>query len=94
MAVLAVNVPNPGNYFAVLGQHLVDLRNAINNLVNDGEYLNSMGGAAFLEAAPFNLSPADAQFIANNIGAVVSTNNIVISIDQFLATTLPLTGGQ
>jgi hypothetical protein len=90
---LAVNVPNPATYLANLGQHLVNLRSAINALVQDGEYLNAMGGAAFLEAAPFSLDTTDAAFIASNIGSVTSTNSTVEAIDSFLTATITLTGG-
>lgn len=90
---MPVNVPNPGSYFAQLGQHLVNLREAINDLVQDGTYLNAMGGAAFLEAAPFNLSTADATTVANIIGAVTSTNATVVAIDNYLNSAVTLTGG-
>lgn len=90
---MPVNLPNPGNYYAQLGQHLVDLQKAIDNLVKDATYLNSMGGAAFLEAAPFSLDSNDATFIANSIGAVTANNATVVSINNFLASTVQLTGG-
>jgi hypothetical protein len=93
VAVLAVNVPNPGIYMSQLGQHLVNLRNALNDLVQDAEYLQAMGGTAFLEAAPFNLTPADATLIMNTVGQATSTNAVVLSIDQFLASAITLTGG-
>jgi hypothetical protein len=90
---MAVNVPNPGNYVANLGQHLVALRLAINELVQDGTYLNAMGGAAFLEAAPFNFSPADATNIATIIGAVTPQNATVQAINTYLNSAVTLTGG-
>lgn len=90
---MAVNVPNPGTYQAQLGQHLVNLRNAINDLVQDGVYLNAMGGAAFLEAAPFNLSATDAQLIISTIGSVTPANTTVQAINNFLASSVALTGG-
>ena len=90
---MPVNLPNPGNYYAQLGQHLVDLQKAIDNLVKDATYLNSMGGAAFLEAAPFSLDSNDATFIANSIGAVTANNATVVAINNFLASTVQLTGG-
>lgn len=90
---MPVNLPNPGNYYAQLGQHLVDLQRAIDNLVKDATYLNAMGGSAFLEAAPFSLNANDATFIANSIGAVTANNATVIAINNFLASTVQLTGG-
>lgn len=90
---MAVNVPNPGNYTAQLGQHLVALREAINDLVQDGQYLNAMGGAAFLEAAPFNMIQADANNIAAIIGAVTPQNATVQAINNYLASAVTLTGG-
>jgi hypothetical protein len=92
-ATVAVNVPNPGNYVAQLGQHLVNLREAINDLVQDGVYLNAMGGAAFLEAAPMNFATADATNITNIIGAVTPTNATVEAINAYLASAVTLTGG-
>lgn len=90
---MAVNVPNPGSYVAQLGQHLVNLRSAINDLATDGVYLNAMGGAAFLEGPPFNFAPADAQNIANIIGAVTPANTTVQAINAYLASAVTLTGG-
>jgi hypothetical protein len=90
---MAVNVPNPGSYLAQLGNDLVALRIAINNLVRDAEYLNAMGGAAFLEAAPFSLSTTDAANIANVIGVVTSTNTTVEAINSYLDSGVILTGG-
>jgi hypothetical protein len=90
---MAVNVPNPGIYLAQIGQHLVNLREAINDLVQDGTYLNAMGGAAFLEAAPFNMAATDAQLYISTIGAVTATNSVVESINSFLTSAVALTGG-
>jgi hypothetical protein len=90
---MAVNVPNAGSYLAQLGQHVVDLREAIDNLIQDGTYLNAMGGAAFLEAAPMSIDATDAQFIATNIGAITPTNATVEAILAFITTVTPLTGG-
>ena len=90
---MAVNVPNPGLYFQQIGAHLIALREAINDLTQDGVYLNAMGGAAFLEAAPFNMSTADATNIANIIGAVTPTNATVEAINAYLASAVTLTGG-
>lgn len=91
---MSVNVPNPGTYFIQIGQDIVNLRNAIDALVKDGAYLTAMGGASFLEAAPFSLSTADATAIANVITAVTPTNPTVEAIEAFLASAVTLTGGQ
>jgi hypothetical protein len=90
---MAVNVPNPGSYFLQLGIHLVALREAINDLTQDGTYLNAMGGVPFLEAAPFSLSPADATNVVNIIGAVTAQNATVVAINNYLASAITLTGG-
>lgn len=91
---MSVNTPNPGTYFQQLGQDIVSLRNALDALLRDGAYLNTMGGAAFLESPPFSLSTADATAIANTIGAVTPTNSTVQAIEAFLNSAIGLTGGQ
>ena len=91
---MAINVPNPGIYFSTLGAHAVAFREALQDLLNDAAYLQAMGGATFLEAAPFSLSAADAAVVVNTIGAVIPTNPTVEAIQAFLASTEPLWGGQ
>lgn len=54
------NVPNPGTYIAKLGQDITNARNAIQVVLDDNTYLVQNGGAAFLEAPPFNFTSADA----------------------------------
>lgn len=93
---MAVNVPNPGVYMVQLGQHLVNLREALNDLVQDGQYLNAMGGAAFLQAAVPNgigLAPADATAVAASIGAVTPQNATVVAVNAFLSSAITITGG-
>lgn len=90
---MSVNVPNPGTYFQTVGTHLVALREAMNDLTQDGKYLNAMGGATFLEGAPFNLSAADATAFANTIGAVTPSNATVTAVYNFLDSAISLTGG-
>lgn len=90
----AVNLPNPGNYQAQLGGHVIAFREALQDLINDALYLNAQGGVAFLEAAPFNLSAADATLIMNTVGAVTTANTTVQAIQAFLVQTEPLWGGQ
>lgn len=90
---MAVNAPNPGVYFQTLGAHATAFRDALKNLLNDAAYLNAMGGAAFLEAAPFSLSAADAQQVVNTIGAVVPANATVQAVQAFIASTEFIWGG-
>lgn len=90
---MTVNIPNPGTYLAQLGQHIVNLRDAMDDLTDDAAYLAAMGGTAFLEAAPFSLSASDAALIMNTIGTVTPTNATVESINGFLAASVSLTGG-
>jgi len=91
---MAVNVPNPGIYQQQLGQHVTAFRDALQALLNDAAYLNSMGGATFLQAPPFSLAAADAQLIVSTIGAVTPANAVVQQIEAFLVSTEPLWGGQ
>lgn len=90
---MAINVPNPGSYLGQLGNHCTAFRDALNNLVNDAEYLASMGGVAFLTATPFSLSTGDAEVIMNTVGAVTPDNSTVEALQAFIATTEPLWGG-
>lgn len=90
---MAVNTPNPGVYFTNLGAHVVNFRDALQALLNDAAYLNAMGGATFLEAAPFSLSSADAATVMNTVGQVTPANSTVQAIQSFLASTEPLWGG-
>lgn len=91
---MAVNTPNPGTYFGDLGAHLVAFRDSLQRLINDAAYLNAAGGAAFLQAAPFNLTTTDAQLVVSTVGAVTPANSVVQQIQAFLASTEPLWGGQ
>lgn len=90
---VTVNVPNPGVYQQQIGQHITAFRDDLQRLLNDAAYLNSVGGAAFLTAPPFNLSAADANLIVSTVGAVTPANATVQSIQAFLASTEPLWGG-
>jgi hypothetical protein len=92
--MMSVNLPNPGNYFQQLGNDIVALRDAINALLRDSAYLTAMGGATFLEGAPFNLSAADATAVANLITAVTPTNSTVVAIQNYVNSAVTLTGGQ
>jgi hypothetical protein len=53
-----------------------------------------MGGATFLEGAPFNLSTADATAVANLITTVTPTNSTVVAIQNYVNSAVTLTGGQ
>ena len=89
---MAVNLPNPGSYLLQLGQHSKALRDALQDLINDGAYLNNIG-VATLEAPPFSLAAADAQNIINVFGAVTPANPTVEAIEAFIASTEFIWGG-
>jgi len=84
-------VPNPGIYQQQLGQHVVQFRNALQALLNDAAYLNSMGGTTFLTTA-MGLSSADAAVVMATVGAVTPANSTVQAINAFLVSTEPLWG--
>lgn len=90
---MTTNVPNPGLYISQLGNDLVALRVALDNLLRDSAYLNAVGGATFLQAAPFNMSATDAAAWVATIGAVTPANTTVQAIQAFLNSAVPLTGG-
>jgi hypothetical protein len=90
---MAVNLPNPALYLSMLGQDCKALRVALQDLINDAAYLNAIGGAATLEAAPFSLSAADATAIMNTIGTVTPANATVQAIQAFIASTEFVWGG-
>lgn len=91
---MSVNIPqNPNAYFGTIGNHLVALREALNDLLQDAKYINAMGGAAFLQGPPFNLSPTDATNFANTIGSVTSANTTVQAIQAYLDSAVGYTGG-
>lgn len=93
---MAVNVPQSAGYQQQLGFHCTQFRNALQQIMNDAAWLNSMGGATFLEAAAPNglgLSTADATAIMTAIGVVTPQNATVQSIQAWLATTQFLWGG-
>jgi hypothetical protein len=49
---MASNVPNPGAYLDSIGTILVQVRDGLNHLVDQKDYVNTMGGETFLMAAP------------------------------------------
>ncbi len=91
---MAVNVPNSGTYQQQLGQHVTTFRDALQQLLNDAAYLNSMGGSAFLTAAPFSLSQTDADKIMSTVGAVTPAATVVQQLTAWLNSTQALWGGQ
>lgn len=89
---MAVNVPNSLAYFMALGNHIVALREALADVVQDATYLNDMGGSAFLQAQ-FGTDQPTADNTAAVIGAATSTNATVVAVQNFIASATFLTGG-
>jgi hypothetical protein len=83
------NVPNPGNYTANIGQLVTSFRDDYQRILNANSYLNANGGAAFLEAAPFNFSPDDAAAWVAALGNLASISGIATAI----ANSEPIWGG-
>lgn len=68
---MAVNVPNPGLFMQQISQAVVSLRNDFTTLQRLNNYIDSMGGETFLEAAAPNgmgLVPADAAVVVSTLG--------------------------
>lgn len=65
---MAANVPNPGQYLDEIGSDLTALRDAFYRLVNKNDYIASMGGSTFLQAAPFSMSGPDADALVATLG--------------------------
>lgn len=84
------NVPNPGNYEIQIGQQFVNFRNAYQEIVNENEYIASVGGAAFLTAAPFNWSSQDAAAFIAALGNISNLPGVVNAING----SQPFWGGQ
>jgi hypothetical protein len=58
---MAVNVPNPGSYLGNIAIWLTGVRDNLNHLVDQRDYINTMGGEAFLTTAyPDGLGMAQA----------------------------------
>jgi hypothetical protein len=95
---MAANVPNPGNYQQQLGQHCVDARKAMQQLLTDCVYVNAMGGAAFLtgdiSAGGMGISAPDAAIIMATIGSLTPDSADVQQIQALIAGTATLWGGQ
>lgn len=71
---MAVNVPNSGVFLADVGSVITSLRDAYQACLNKNNYLTAMGGIAFLQAPPFNLSPSDAQGVVAALGNIAASN--------------------
>jgi hypothetical protein len=60
---MATNVPNPGGYFGNIAIWLTGVRDNLTRLVDQKDYINTMGGEAFLTTAypdGLGMSVADA----------------------------------
>jgi hypothetical protein len=89
---VSVNLPNAGLYQQQLGTHCTRFRDALNDLLNDAEYINGNGGSALLVA--LGIDATDAEQIISTVGAVTPSNSIVQQLQAFIATTVFLWGGQ
>lgn len=82
---MAVNVPEPTSYLTNLGQVITTLRNAFSGnegIVNANEYLSAMGGAAFLQAAPFSLTAQDAAAVVAAVGNLANQPALVTALNN------------
>lgn len=89
---MPVNVPNSLAYYMQLGNHIVALREALADVVQDATYLNDMGGSAFLQAQ-FQTDQPTADNIAAVIGAATATNATVQAVEAFITAATFVTGG-
>lgn len=78
---MAVNLPNPASFESQIGQQFVVFRSAYQAIVNQNNYIASLGGAAALEAAPFNMSTQDAQALVAALGNITNLAGVVNAID-------------
>lgn len=83
---MAENVPNPGAYLAKLGNDITNLRDAYQTVLDDNTYLTDMGGAPFLQAAPFNFSSGDAAAWIAAFGNFASLPALVTAINNSVVT--------
>lgn len=82
---MAVNVPNPGSYFADIAARITAIRDAFqgsHGIVNANAYLTAMGGATFLEAAPFSLSTNDANAVVAALGNLANQPALVTALQN------------
>lgn len=85
-----LNVPNPGAYEQQLGAQFVAFRNAYQAIVFQNNYVASIGGAATLEAPPFNFSVNDANALIAALGNISNLPGIIQAING----SEPFWGGQ
>ena len=73
---MATNVPNPGAYLNGISLLLTDIRDRMNKVQQQNEYIASMGGVTFLTApAPDGLGMTTAD--ANALIATMGNHNAV-----------------
>ena len=85
-----LNIPNPGNYEQQIGAQFVAFRNAYQAIVNQNNYVASIGGTATLQAPPFNFSVNDAAAFIAALGNISNLPGIVQAING----SEPFWGGQ
>jgi hypothetical protein len=76
---MAVNAPNPGTFLAQISQAVVSLRNDFTTLQRLNNYIASMGGETFLEAAAPNGIGLSAPDAATVIAALGNLTNLASS---------------
>jgi len=76
---MAVNAPNPSLFLQQITNDIVGIRNDFDDLVNKLNYINSMGGATFLEAAAPNglgMTAPDASALLASLGNHIALNAV------------------
>lgn len=96
---MAANLPNPGLYQQKLGQHCVNARLAMQQLMADCVYINAMGGLAFLtgdyaSGAGLGIDGPSAEVIMATIGALTPASANVQQIQALIEGTATLWGGE
>lgn len=99
---MAANVPNPGNYLASIGILFTNIRDGMAQCQYQSQYIASMGGQAFLEAAYPNglgMSATDAAALIASLGNMSTLATAYQGGPQapqlnYEANTQPFWGGQ
>jgi hypothetical protein len=68
---MPVNVPNPGNYLASIGDLFTQIRDRMQDVIDQNNYIGSMGGETFLTAAfpdGLGMTPDDAGALLAALG--------------------------
>jgi hypothetical protein len=73
---MAVNVPSPSIFLQQISNAVVALRNDFQTIQNLNAYLTAEGGAAFLQAAPYNLSANDAAMVVATLANLATLAGI------------------